>query len=121
MGTRRPITAWIGAGLAVCALRAVRCAAGFNIRWLLPRRAEKSHLLALFALVLYGGARGKNVVQLAPEPTPRCWITERIPLAESEVSKNEFRESDCVRRGMTLQIVKLAIACSPACRPNGPC
>ena len=93
MGTRRPITAWIGAGLAVCALRAVRCAAGFNIRWLLPRRAEKSHLLALFALVLYGGARGKNVVQLAPEPTPRCWITERIPLAESEVSKMNFASS----------------------------
>lgn len=54
------------------ALHAVMCAAGFNIRWLLraiARLGLPGLLLALFALALYGGAGGRNLVQPAFKPT----------------------------------------------------
>jgi IS5 family transposase len=54
------------------ALHAVMCAAGFNIRWLLraiARLGLPGLLLALFALALYGGTGGRNLVQPAFKPT----------------------------------------------------
>ena len=56
------------------ALHAVLSAAGFNIRWLLraiDRLGPPGLFSALFALALYGGASGRNLVQPALEPTPR--------------------------------------------------
>lgn len=56
----------------VWTLHAVLCAAGFNIRWLLRaivKMGLPGLLLALFALVLYGGNSIRTLHHQVLEPT----------------------------------------------------